>query len=62
MSFEKPERALTKEEWGVLSNAAVDKANDYLMIAGDFIHVRGGGRSSRIAEIYAKKPKEYMKC
>lgn len=53
MSFEKPERVLTKEEWSVLSQAAQDNAGDYLVAAGNCI--RGGGKRSRIAEFYAKK-------
>lgn len=53
MSFEKPERVLTKEEWSVLSQAAQDNAGDYLVASGNCI--RGGGKSSRIAEFYAKK-------
>lgn len=53
MSFEKPERLLTKEEWDILSEAARDKAGDYSVVAGNC--VRGGGKKSRIAEFYAKK-------
>lgn len=53
MSFEKPERLLTKEEWAILSEAAKDKARDYSVVAGN--NIRGGGKNARIAEFYAKK-------
>lgn len=52
MSFEKPERLLTKEEWAVLSEAAQDKAGDYQVTAGKILR---GGQDMRLANFYAKK-------
>lgn len=51
MSFEKPERILTKEEWDILSQAAQDKAGDYLNLSGAYCTVG----KIRLANFYAKK-------
>jgi len=59
MAFERPERVLNKEEWAILSQAAQDKAGDYLVVSGKCI--RGGGKKSRMAEFYARKANQIYK-
>lgn len=55
MSFDKPERLLTKEEWGILSKAAADKACDYSVHSG---RVLSQGNSMKLADFYARKANE----
>lgn len=52
MSFERPERLLTKEEWNILAHAAQDKAGDYLALSGK---VLSGGEKMKLASYYARK-------
>lgn len=58
MSFEKPERALTQEEWSILSQAAQDKAGDYSVLSG---RVLSGGQDMRLANFYARKANRIFK-
>lgn len=51
MKFETPDRRLTKAEWAVLSEAALDKAGDYRVLAGKFLN----RDDPKTAEFYAKK-------
>lgn len=51
MSFEKPERLLTKEEWRVLAQAAQDKARNYLN--SSVTYYRDG--EMKLASYYAEK-------
>lgn len=58
MSFEKPERVLNKEEWIILSEAALDKAGDYQVTAGKIL---SGGQSMKLANFYARKANRIYK-
>lgn len=58
MSFERPERALSKEEWAILSQAAQDKAGDYLAVSGK---VLSGGQGMKLANFYARKANRIYK-
>lgn len=58
MSFEKPERLLTKEEWDILAQAAVDKAGDFNTIAGRIVSL---GKDMKVASFYANKANKIMK-
>lgn len=58
MSFEKPERVLTREEWSVLSQAAQDKAGDYGILSGK---VLSGGQDMKLANFYARKANRIFK-
>lgn len=58
MSFEKPERALTREEWSILSQAAQDKAGDYSVLSGK---VLSGGQDMKLANFYARKANRIFK-
>ena len=58
MSFEKPERLLTKEEWDILAQAAEDKAGDFNVIAG---RIASLNKDMRVASFYANKANKIMK-
>lgn len=52
MGFDRPERLLTKEEWDILSKAAMDKAGDYSAFSG---RVLSQGNNIKLADFYARK-------
>ena len=58
MSFEKPERVLSKEEWAILSQTAQDKAGDYLAMSGKVLN---GGQGMKLADFYARKANRIYK-
>lgn len=58
MSFERPERLLTKDEWVIISQAAQAKAGDYQATAGK---VLSGGQSMKLANFYARKANRIYK-
>lgn len=58
MSFEKPERPLTRKEWSILSEAAQDKAGDYNVLSS---RVLSGGQDMRLANFYARKANRIFK-
>lgn len=58
MSFERPERILTKDEWSIISQAAADNAGDYLVAAGK---VLSDGQDMKLANFYARKANRIYK-
>lgn len=58
MSFDKPERVLSKDEWEILSQAAQDKAIDYLAVSGKVLN---GGQGMKLASFYARKANRIYK-
>lgn len=58
MSFEKPERLLTKEEWNTIADAASVKASEYLATSGKIVQL---GQDMRVANFYARKANKIYK-
>jgi len=52
MSFETPERALTKREWEIIAGAAQEKASEYLYVSGRYAN---NSESVKKAELLARK-------